>query len=101
MLVSSISAVKLDRGITLFDLNSESPDSSDDVVYFTDCSRKLGAALNVVGIIDPAIQPAEQVLAKKRDAGVAGYDNTQVFASLDDAAKCLTEDSHPRYIRSL
>lgn len=61
-----------------------------------DSRRKLRDRLNVVGIIDPAIQSAEQVLAKKRESGIAGYADTRIFGSLEEAGISLTGDDIPK-----
>lgn len=58
--------------------------------------RKLGERLKVVGIIDPARQPAEAVLARKREAGVAGYAETRIYENLKEAGEGLTGDNVPR-----
>lgn len=50
-----------------------------------------------MGILDPAIDQANQVLARKQEAGIQGYDETSTFSSLQEVGKGLTGENIPKY----
>lgn len=57
--------------------------------------RKLGARLQVIGLVDPAVERAKGVLAAKASTLAAGaYAETIIYASLDEAIAALA-DSPP------
>ncbi|WOO85366.1 putative protein [Vanrija pseudolonga] len=66
--------------------------------HTTRLERKLGSRLNVVGLVDPFVQRAEERLAVKREAGVEGYDRTEVFPSIEAAGKALIGGRAPALI---
>ncbi|KAI0273402.1 putative oxidoreductase C terminal-domain-containing protein [Gloeopeniophorella convolvens] len=61
--------------------------------------HKLGPRLKVVALIDPAIDRATAVLAKKCETFVrSAYEKTRVFKTLDDFVKAMTPYDRPRAI---
>lgn len=62
--------------------------------------RILGPRLRVVGVIDKNVPRAERVLTIKRadDSVSAGYEDTKIFTSLDEAGAALTGDDVPQYV---
>jgi predicted dehydrogenase len=62
-------------------------------------SSKLGPRLKVVALIDPAIDRATAVLAKKCETFVrSAYENTRVFKTLEDFVKNMTHRERPRAV---
>lgn len=62
-------------------------------------SSKLGPRLKVVALIDPAIDRAASVLAKKRETFVrSAYEHTRVFKTLEDFVKNMTPKERPRAV---
>jgi len=60
---------------------------------------KLGPRLKVVALIDPAIDRATSVLAKKCETFVrSAYEHTRVFKTLEDFAKAMTPQERPRAV---
>jgi predicted dehydrogenase len=60
---------------------------------------KLGPRLKVVALIDPAIDRATSVLAKKRETFVrSAYENTRVFKTLEEFVKNMTPKERPRAV---
>ncbi|RSH92683.1 hypothetical protein EHS25_008128 [Saitozyma podzolica] len=55
--------------------------------HTTRLERKLGARLNVVGLVDPDVKRAAARLAEKVAAGVHGYQDTVVFPSIAAAGQ--------------
>jgi hypothetical protein len=55
--------------------------------------RILGERLNVIGVVDRDQQRADKVLAAKRADSKAGYSNTRIFKSLDDAGAILVSEN--------
>ncbi|GAA5851860.1 hypothetical protein JCM8547_000079 [Rhodosporidiobolus lusitaniae] len=51
--------------------------------------RLFGANLDVLGIIDPAVDRAQQQIDAKNAASVAGYGKAAVFATPEDASEAL------------
>ncbi|KAL1405643.1 hypothetical protein Q8F55_009282 [Vanrija albida] len=64
--------------------------------HTTRLERKLGARLNVVGLVDPVTSKAEARLAEKR--GVVGYEHTEVFGSIAAAGEALTGTRAPALV---
>lgn len=60
---------------------------SRPAVRWLTTSRKLGARLNVVGLVDPDVKRAAARLAEKVAAGVHGYQDTVVFPSIAAAGQ--------------
>ena len=62
-------------------------------------SSKLGPRLKVVALIDPAIDRAAAVLAKKCETFVrSAYEHTRVFKTLEDFVKNMTHRERPRAV---
>jgi hypothetical protein len=60
---------------------------------------KLGPRLKVVALIDPAIDRAAAVLAKKCETFVrSAYEHTRVFKTLEDYVKNLSPRERPRAV---
>lgn len=55
--------------------------------------RMYGPQLNVLGIIDPALDRAQTRISDKTSAGVAGYSNAQVWATAAQAGQALTQST--------
>jgi len=61
--------------------------------------HKLGPRLKVVALIDPAIDRATSVLAKKRETFVrSAYEHTRVFKTLEEFVKNMTIRERPRAV---
>lgn len=61
------------------------------------CYSKLDARLRIVALIDLDEEKAREVLQSKQNSLVAlGYQNTKIFASVQDAAASLSDDEYPR-----
>jgi len=61
--------------------------------------HKLGPRLKVVALIDPAIDRATAVLAKKCETFVrSAYEHTRVFKTLEDFVKNMTSRELPRAV---
>jgi len=56
-------------------------------------SRILGGRLNVVGIVERDQERGERVLGLKRADSKAGYSNTKIFSSLDEAGSVLSAEN--------
>jgi len=52
--------------------------------------RILGDRLNVVGLVERDQERGERVLSLKRADSKAGYSNTKIFSSLDEAGSALS-----------
>jgi predicted dehydrogenase len=60
---------------------------------------KLGPRLKVVALIDPAVDRAAAVLAKKRETFVrSAYEHTRVFKTLEEFVKNSTSRERPRAV---
>jgi hypothetical protein len=57
-------------------------------------SRILGDRLNVVGVVERDAERGERVLSAKRANTKAGYSNTKIFTSLDEAGKVLSSENN-------
>lgn len=57
-------------------------------------SRILGDRLNVVGVVERDQQRGEKVLSIKRADSKAGYSNTKIFSSLDEAGSVLSAENN-------
>ncbi|KAH9996883.1 putative oxidoreductase C terminal-domain-containing protein [Russula vinacea] len=61
--------------------------------------HKLGPRLKVVALIDPAVDRAAAVLAKKRETFVrSAYEHTRVFKTLEEFVKNSTSRERPRAV---
>jgi predicted dehydrogenase len=61
--------------------------------------RKLGQRLKVLAVIDPAIDRATRAVQSKRCApAVFGYQDTCIFASLDDLVKNMSSEARPHAV---
>jgi hypothetical protein len=58
--------------------------------------RKLGKRLRVVGLIDVDVGKAGVVLRNKREKVERNYEDTMVFASIEEAGRVLQGDRTPR-----
>jgi hypothetical protein len=56
--------------------------------------RILGDRLNVVGVVERDQQRGERVLGIKRADSKAGYSNTKIFSSLDEAGSVLSAEGN-------
>ncbi|ORX36612.1 putative oxidoreductase C terminal-domain-containing protein [Kockovaella imperatae] len=61
--------------------------------------KKLGPALNVVGLVDINVAYAEKIIASKRAIeGLVGYEHTKVFKTVADAEAGLSEEEMPKLV---
>ena len=62
-------------------------------------SRILGDRLNVVGVVERDQERGERVLSLKRADSKAGYSNTKIFSSLDEAGSALSAANNlPKWV---
>lgn len=59
--------------------------------------RKLGARLQVVGLVDPDQSKAEEQLSlKRKEIAAKAYEQTKCFKTVQEAAQQLSDSKQPR-----